>query len=204
MAGTTNPSENAVVPPRPEPRPLSRAKPRTNTSTVIAVILAAVLIVLTTILVLNHGTLAFGQTSGNPTLVFVDGIDRNITYLGGLPQYFGPTTNDSCPYCPVGAEAGGALRIPLARWYPPRNLSFWVFTNVSGPFLVQGPSCSPAPCTLPWIRVWSFETYVPADTLASMTLFATFQLPNHENWPNIVTLNATFCPSWVCTEVPPS
>ena len=52
--------------------------------------------------------------------------------------------------------------------------------------------------------VWSFETYVPADTLASMTLFATFKLPDHANGPNIVTLNATFCPSWVCTEVPPS
>jgi hypothetical protein len=78
-----------------------------------------------------------------------------------------------------------------------------VFTNVSGPFLVQAPSCSPAPCTFPWLRVWSFETFVPADTLTSMTLFATFQLPNQASWPNIVNLNATFCPSWVCTEVPP-
>ena len=170
-----------------------------------ATVLAVVLIVLTTILVLNNGALPLGKpgSSGNPTLIYVDGIDRNTTYKGNLPAYFGPTVNDSCPYCPVGAQAGGALRIPLATWSPPSNLSFWVFTNVSGPFLVLGPSCSPAPCTLPWIRVWSFETYVAAGALTSMTLFATFKLPNQANGPNIVNLNVTFCPSWVCTDIPP-
>jgi hypothetical protein len=177
---------------------------RTAPSTVIAAVLAVTLIVLATILVLNHGSVLLGQpsSSGNPVLIYVDGIDRNVTYKGNLPHYFGPTINDSCAYCPVGAQAGGVLQIPLATWNPPSNLSFWVFTNVSGPFLVQGPSCSPAPCTLPWLKVWSYETYVAAGALASMTLFATFQLPDHANWPNIVSLNATFCPSWVCTEIP--
>ena len=169
-------------------------------STVIAVILAVILVVLATILVLNHGALPLGgsTTAGNPTLIYIDGIDRNITYEGGLPHYFGPLTNDSCPYCPVGAQAGGAVRIPLATWNLPVNLSFWVFTNVSGPFLVQGSGCGGAGCTFPWLKVWSLETYVPSETLTSMTLFATFQLPNQAHWPNIVTLNATFCPTTMC------
>ena len=184
-----------------------QSRPRRATvGNVIAAILAAVLLVLATILILNHGSVLPSQSGspGNTKLIYIDGINRTISYQGNLPQYFGPTTNDSCPYCPIGAQAGGALRIPLATWYPPSNLSFWVYTNISGPFLVQALSCSPLPCTLPWVTVLSFETYVPADTLASMTLFATFQLPNSVTPPNIVDLSTTFCPSWVCTSAPPS
>jgi hypothetical protein len=191
---------SSTQPVQPYPR-----RGRTNPSTVITAVLAAALVVLATILVLNHGSVLLGQpgSSGNPVLIYIDGIYRNITYRGNLPHYFGPTTNDSCAYCPVGAQAGGALQIPLATWDPPRNLSFWVFTNVSGPFLVQGPSCSGQGCTLPWLKVWSFETYVAAGVLASMTLFATFKLPDQAGWPNIIDLNATFCPTTVCTTIPP-
>jgi hypothetical protein len=169
-----------------------------------ASILAAVLIVLAVVLVLNDGALPLGKPagSGNPRLIYIDGIDRDITYEGNITGDFGPGTNDSCSYCPVGAQAGGAIRIPLATWHTPSNLSFWVFTNVSGPFLVQAPSCSPSPCTLPWIKVWSLETYVPANTLSSMTLFATFQLPSSATPPNIIDLNASFCPSSICAPPP--
>src|SRR5208282_3483253 len=100
-------------------------------STVVAVVLAVVLLVLATILVLNHGTLPLGQTStpaGNPVLIFIDGIHRVISYKGNISGDFGPGVNDSCPFCPVGAQAGGAIRIPLATWNPPWNLSFWAFT----------------------------------------------------------------------------
>lgn len=173
---------------------------------IVASLLAVVLIVLATVLTLNDGALPLGRSHslGNPTLVFIDGINRTIAYKGNITGDFGPEINDSCPHCPLGAQEGGAIRVPIATWYPPTNLSFWVFTNVSGPFPVQGPSCSPAPCTLPWIAVWSFQTYVPADVLTSMTLFATFQLLASASSPNIVDLNATFCPSWVCAPPPPA
>lgn len=176
---------------------------RPTLSTVIASVLAAALLILAAILVLNHGTLVPNGPSGptsDPVLVFVDGIHRIITYDGGAPEFLGPAgVNDSCAYCPVGAQAGGALRIPLAIWSPPANLSFWIFTNVSGPFPVLAPSCSPAPCTIPWISVWSFQTFVSAGTLQTMVLFATFLLPSQpEGSPNIVDLNATLCPVSVC------
>jgi hypothetical protein len=72
--------------------------PRANLSKVITAVLAAVLIVLASILVLNHGSVLFGGagSTGNPVLIYVDGINRNITYKGNLPPYFGPTKNDSC------------------------------------------------------------------------------------------------------------
>jgi hypothetical protein len=76
--------------------------------------------------------------------------------------------------------------------------------NVTGPFPVLAGGCGGAGCTIPWVTVGSEETYVPAHTLASMTLFAIFQLTKPVNGYYAVTLNATFCPSWVCTEVPPT
>jgi len=178
-------------------RPLGRKR---NGAGVVAAVLAAALVVIVAVLVLNHGALPLGSSdsSGNPVLVYVDGIDRVITYRGGWTGYFGPGINDSCAFCPTGAQAGGAIRIPLATWNPPSNLSFWVFTNVSGPFPVQDPGCSPAPCTFPWLKVWSYATYVPAGALSSLTFFATFELPNQQTSPNIIDLNATFCPSNIC------
>jgi hypothetical protein len=190
----------SIAPVQSWPRPR-----RTTPSTMIAAVLAAVLIALATILVLNHGSVLFGQpgSASNPVLIYIDGIDRNVTYKGNLPHYFGPSINDSCPYCPVGAQVGGAIRIPLATWSPPQNLSFWVFTNVSGPFPVQAPGCSPAPCTFPWLKVWSFETFVHAGVLTSMTLFSTFLLPNQPTGSlNIIDLNATFCPASICAPPP--
>ena len=175
----TEPSESQAV---QTGRHVSYPPPKggTRPSTIVAVVLIVVLLVLTTILAVNHGSILFSQSSspGNPNLIFVDGIDRVIAYKGNITGDFGPGINDSCPWCPTGASAGGALRIPLATWNPPPNLSFWVYTNVSGPFPVLGPSCSPAPCTLPWLKLWSFETYVPAHTLITMTFFATFLLPD--------------------------
>lgn len=172
---------------------------------IVVAVLASVLMVLTIILVLNHGSvvLSGSSTGGNPPIVLISGIDRNITYLGGLAHYFGPTFNDSCPYCPVGAQAEGAIRIPIATWTIPTNLSFWVFTNVTGPFPVLAGGCGGEGCTIPWVKVWSEETYFGADTLSSVTLFAIFDLTRPVNGYYTVTLNATFCPSWVCTEVPP-
>jgi hypothetical protein len=183
-------------------RPPSR---RTHPSTVVAAVLSAALITLTLILIVNHGALPLTQTGpgGNPVLVYIDGIHRNVTYLGNPTGYFGPSLNDSCPYCPVGAQAGGAVRIPLGTWYPPQNLSLWIFTNVSGPFLVQAPGCSPAPCTFAWLKVWSYETFVPAGTLLSLTLFSTFLLPNQAGTaPNFIDLNLTVCPTTTCTNTP--
>lgn len=164
-------------------------------------VLTVALVVLAVVLTLNGGALPFpsSKSQGNPVLVFIDGINRTIDYMGNWTGYVGPTTNDSCVYCPVGAQAGGAIRIPLATWSLPVNASFWIYTNVSGPFLVQAPGCSPAPCTFPWLKVWAYETYVQKDTLTSMTLFATFKLPaTSPGFPNIVELNATFCPVPTC------
>lgn len=173
-------------------------------ATITAVVLAVALVILATILILDQGALPLGGSSsdGNPPIVAISGIDRNITYLGGLPKYFGPVVNDSCPFCPVGADAGGAIRIPLATWAPPTNLSFWVYTNVTGPFPVLAGGCGGAGCTIPWVTVWSEENYVPAHTLATMTLFATFQLTKPVNGFYVVTLNATFCPSTLCPPPP--
>ena len=179
---------------------------RSRVLEIVAVVLAVALIILATILVLNHGSLVLGgsPSGGNPSIVLISGIDRNITYLGGLPRYFGPTANNSCPSCPVGAQEGGAIRIQLVNWTLPANLSFWVFTNVTGPFPVLAGGCGGAGCTIPWLKVWSEETYVPAHTLSSMALFATFELTRPVGGYYVVTLNATFCPSWVCTAVPPT
>lgn len=179
--------------------------PRFAPYRVATVVLAAVLIVLATILTFNGGELLRPHSSlqGNPILVFVDGINRTISYRGPWTGYVGPSVNDSCTYCPVGAQAGGAIRIPLATWSLPQNASFWIYTNVSGPFLVQSPGCSPAPCTFPWVRVWGYQTFVQEGALTSLTLFATFRLPAQSpGFPNIVALNATFCPVPVCQ--PPS
>jgi hypothetical protein len=200
-SGSSASQTTQTSPPVPYPVPHDGMHP----STILAVVLAVVLIVLATILVLNHGTLTIGGSgsTGNPPIVLISAINRNITYLGGLPHYFGPTVNDSCPYCPVGAQQGGAIRIPMATWSLPGNLSFWVFTNVTGPFPVLAGGCGGVGCTIPWVTIWSEETYVPAHTLSSMTLFAIFQLTQPVNGYYAVTLNATFCPSWVCTEVPP-
>jgi hypothetical protein len=179
---------------------------RTHPSTIVAATLTVALLVLATILVLNHGTLPLGQSPGspgNPVFVFIDGIHRVLTYKGSWGGYFGPGVNDSCAYCPVGSQAGAAVWIPLATWYPPQNLSFWIFTNVSGPFPVLGPSCSPAPCVIPWLKVWGFETYVQAGALQSMTLSAAFLLPNQPTGSlNIIDLNATLCPASICPPPP--
>lgn len=164
-------------------------------------VLSVVLIVLAGILTLNGGDLLRPRSSvqGNPTLVFLDGINRTITYRGPWTGYLGPSVNDSCAYCPVGAQAGGAIRIPLATWSLPQNASFWIYTNVSGPFLVQSPGCSPTPCTYPWVRVWAYQTFVEKGALTSMTLFATFLLPAQSpEAPSIVALNATLCPVPEC------
>jgi len=169
--------------------------------TVVAAVLAAILLILTTILVLNNGALPFRTTVSeeNPIIIEINGVDRQLVYKGNWGGYFGPTTNDSCAFCPVGAQAGAAIRIPLVTWYPPVNLSFWVFTNVSGPFPVQGAGCSPAPCVFPWLSVESLETYVPADTLSSMTLFGVFLLPNTpSSLTNVIDFNATLCPISIC------
>lgn len=186
------------------PRPGRPA--RSRGLAVLTAALVAVLVSLSVILALNGGALPFGHQSpsrGNPVLIYVDGINRSLTYQGNMPPYFGPEQNDSCAFCPIGAQEGGAIRIPLATWSPPANLSFWVFTNVSGPFLVQEPSCSPTPCTFPWVKVWSFRTYVPADALSSLTLFATFQLPSSPTgYLNIINLTASFCPSTLCAPPP--
>jgi len=174
-------------------------------SPTIAVGLAVVLVILAGVLVYGHGSLRLPAVSkpGNPVIIYIDGINRTISYRGGWTGYEGPAVNDSCPYCPVGAQAGGALRLPLATWDPPQNVSIWVFTNVTGPFPVQYPFCSGAGCTFPWVKTWTFETFVPAHTLSSMTLYATFLLPTGSaGFPNIVQLNATFCPVPVCQ--PPS
>jgi hypothetical protein len=164
-----------------------------------------VLAAITVVLVLNNGSVLFEptQASTNPLLIYVYGIDRNITYEGNWKGYVGPEVNNSCDYCPIGAQAGGALRIPLATWWVPTNISFWVFTNVTGPYLVQVPGCGPAPCVFPWVRVWSYATYVPADTLTWMTLFATLKLPDSAPpGPASVSLNATFCPTPTCPPPP--
>lgn len=183
-----------------------RSRPPVHPSTVVAAVLAAALVLLTTILVLNHGSLPITGpgSSGNPLLIYIDGIDRNVSYRGGWTGYAGPQINDSCTYCPVGAQAGGAIRIPIATWDLPLNSSFWVFTNVSGSFLVQSPGCSGAGCAFPWVKTWTYETYFSANSFTSVTLFATFQLPNQSPGPpNIVSLNASFCPGSICTSAPP-
>ena len=70
------------------PPPRAGAHP----STILAIVLAIILIVLATILVLNHGSLTTNgsRLSRNPPIVLISAINRNITYLGGLPHYFGP------------------------------------------------------------------------------------------------------------------
>lgn len=168
---------------------------------VATVVLVGVLLVLATVLTVNHGSVVFPHAGqqGNPVLIFIDGVNRSIMYRGAWTGYVGPSVNDTCTYCPVGAEAGGAVRVPLATWSIPQNASFWIFTNVSGPFLVQAPGCSPAPCTFPWLKVWSYETYVQQGAVQSLTLFATFKLPGQPaDQPNFLTLNATFCPVPTC------
>lgn len=199
----TGPTESLTIQTSPH---VSYRPPRDpiHPSTILAAVLAVILIVLATILVLNHGALPLGGSGspGNPPIVLISAINRNITYLGGIPHNFGPTVNDSCLYCPVGADEGGAIRIPMATWSPPANLSFWVYTNVTGPFPVLAGGCGGVGCTIPWVTVWSEETYVPAHTLASMTLFAIFQLTKPVNGYYAVTLNATFCPSTLCPPPP--
>jgi hypothetical protein len=185
------------------------AKPRrpANASSAIAAVLAALLVVLTGVLVAYHGDLPIGQShsNGNPVLIAIDGIDRDISYEGNWSGYFGPAVNDSCDYCPVSGQTGSAINIPLMTISPPKNLSFWIFTNVSGPFLVQSPGCSPAPCTFAWLKIWTYQTFVQEASLASLTLFATFLLPSHAtDSANIIILNATFCPSWVCPAPAPN
>jgi hypothetical protein len=185
--------------------PTRRVRFSRRAPVVISTVLATVLLVLTTILVLNNGALPIGKSpqSGNPLIIQINGIDRQIVYKGSWGGYFGPGVNDSCEFCPVGAQAGAAIRIPLGTWNPPANLSFWIFTNISGPFLVQGAGCSPAPCMFPWLTVESLATYVPAGTLAAMTLYGVFLMPDlPSNTSNIINLNATLCPTAVCP--PPS
>lgn len=167
--------------------------------------LVAILSALAGVLILNHGSLPSLPRSakGNPVLVPIDGVHRQIAYLGPWTGYEGPSINDSCALCPVSAQVGGVLRIPVAFWHLPTNTSLWIFTNVTGPFPVELPSCSPAPCTFPWVKVWSWSTFVPKDTLTALTLFATFELPNQPpNGPNIIDLNATFCPVSTCAAPP--
>ncbi len=159
------------------------------------------LVIISGILVLNDGSIRLGQGtgSGNPIIVPIDGIHRVISYRGSYTGYEGPAINDSCAYCPLGAQAGAAIEIPLATWYLPQNISLWIYTNVSGSFPVQASSCSPAPCTIPWVRVWSYETFVNKGAVLALTLYATFKLPSGSGPPvTIVDLNATFCPVPVC------
>jgi hypothetical protein len=171
----------------------------------LAAIFGAALVVLAGILAVNGGSIYFRSPSAqqNPVIVLVTGIDRTIVYRGSWTGYFGPSTNDSCLFCPIGGQAGSAVRLPLATWSPPENLSLWIYTNVTGPFPVQAAGCSPAPCTLPWLGVWYEETFVPARSVASLTLFGTFLLTGgSQSGPNTIDLNVTVCPVPVCS--PPS
>jgi len=168
-------------------------------------ILSVILVILVVILVANNGSLRFPSKTPatNPTLVYIDGIDRLVSYRGSWTGYEGPAVNDSCVYCPVGAQAGGALDVPLATWSLPQNVSLWIYTNVSGPFLVQVPGCGPAPCVFPWVHVWSYHAFFQKGALTSTTFFGTFELPSRSGPPpNIIDLNVTFCPVPVCAPPP--
>jgi len=174
-------------------------------SPAVAATLTVILVVLAGILVVNNGSIRFEHSVGpqNPIIVPIDAIERQISYRGPWTGYEGPAVNDSCIYCPFGAQEGSAIRLPIATWYLPQNVSIWIYTNVSGTFPVQAPGCSPAPCVFPWLKVWSYETFVQKGVLLALTLFATFELPDNLGPPfAAIYLNATFCPVPVCAPPP--
>jgi hypothetical protein len=183
--------------------PVQTRHGRVPPSTVVSVVLAAILIVLATVLILNGGALPLprSHSTSNPVFILIDGIHRAITYRGNWTGYFGPTQNDSCGYCPMGAEAGSAVLIPLITLDGPKNLTYWIFYNITGPFLEAASSCSGANCTIPWVRTFSYsiEDDVPG---LNQTIWHAFLMPNTPlPGPNIIQFNATICPTSIC---PPS
>ncbi len=178
--------------------PIRRA--RIHRSTWLSAILAAILVVLAGILALNGGALPglSSPASGNPVYVSIDGIDRNITYRGNWTGYFGPTINDTCAFCPMGAQVGSSVFLPMMFLHQPTNLTFTIFYNITGPFLMGAASCSGPNCVIPWVSHFSFFIYsgIPWNNL---TILQNFLMPDQPpTGPNIIQFNATICPSPIC------
>lgn len=198
------PAESELVHGRAIPRFSTAPKQRrVSLPTVLAVVFAAVLIVLSTILVINHGALpAPLGPSGNPQLVAINGIHRDVTYRGNWSGYFGPVSNNSCDFCPIWVSVGGVVVLPVFTLDGPKNLTFWIFYNISGPFLMGASSCSGTGCTIPWVQKFSFSLYVGVPGL-NQSIVEDFLMPNHSSsGPNIIQFDATICPSAVCAAPP--
>ncbi len=208
LMSESTPSSCPPVPPPSSPNlvsPLDQPRRRRiRASTAIAAVLAAILVTLATVLVLNHGALPapLGPT-GNPVFISIDGVDRVVTYRGNWSGYFGPTLNDTCRFCPLAAEAGSAVEIPLFTLDGPKNLTYTVYYNISGPFLMQATFCSGANCVFPWVhQVTSF--FYAASPGLNVTIREAFLMPGQPPvGPNIIQFNATICPTSICPQPTP-